>query len=246
MQFCPVTFLSSSLNWLATVLNILRHLTSRQSAVCNCVEFNGLFIYYVACDCDPTGSESSICEPYGGQCQCKPNVSGRKCDVCSPGAYGFGVQGCQCKLSCYHLLICKMANLHLMLMLNFGVVFSWNWVLSRPVCNCNAQGSRDNLCEVVTGQCLCQSYVDGRACDKCERGMYNFPNCQSCLCNGHAETCEDSTGQCIECQDFTTGHRCDLCIDGNSLSDIPILTIPTTQGYDRAILHWLLFTLTSE
>ena len=46
------------------------------------------------CDCDPTGSESTICDPYGGQCKCKPNVDGRRCDICAPGTYGFSPQGC--------------------------------------------------------------------------------------------------------------------------------------------------------
>lgn len=58
-----------------------------------------LFSYVVVCECDPTGSDSTICDPYGGQCKCKPNVSGRKCDFCSPGAYGFGPTGCQRELS---------------------------------------------------------------------------------------------------------------------------------------------------
>lgn len=30
------------------------------------------------CACDPTGSFSGICEPKGGQCDCKPNVVGRR------------------------------------------------------------------------------------------------------------------------------------------------------------------------
>lgn len=30
------------------------------------------------CDCDVTGSVSSICAPKGGQCECKPNVVGRR------------------------------------------------------------------------------------------------------------------------------------------------------------------------
>lgn len=30
------------------------------------------------CECDPTGSISGICKAGGGQCDCKPNVMGRK------------------------------------------------------------------------------------------------------------------------------------------------------------------------
>lgn len=54
-------------------------------------------MYISDCDCDGTGSESIICDPYGGQCICKANVVGRKCDICSPGTYGFGVNGCLSK-----------------------------------------------------------------------------------------------------------------------------------------------------
>ncbi|RCN24550.1 laminin EGF-like protein, partial [Ancylostoma caninum] len=31
-----------------------------------------------SCDCDPTGSVSGICSVKGGQCECKPNVIGRR------------------------------------------------------------------------------------------------------------------------------------------------------------------------
>ena len=46
------------------------------------------------CDCDNTGSVSGICNQRGGQCDCKPNVVGRKCDRCAVGTFGFGPQGC--------------------------------------------------------------------------------------------------------------------------------------------------------
>jgi laminin beta 1 len=51
------------------------------------------------CGCDPTGSKSAICDPLGGQCSCKLNVVGRRCERCAPGTYGFGPQGCQRKCS---------------------------------------------------------------------------------------------------------------------------------------------------
>ena len=52
----------------------------------------------VACECDPQGSLSSVCDPNGGQCQCRPNVVGRRCDRCAPGTFGFGPSGCKRKL----------------------------------------------------------------------------------------------------------------------------------------------------
>uniref|UniRef100_A0A671QX33 Laminin subunit beta-1-like n=1 Tax=Sinocyclocheilus anshuiensis TaxID=1608454 RepID=A0A671QX33_9TELE len=45
---------------------------------------------HCTCQCDPQGSLSAECDKVGGQCHCKPNVIGRKCDQCAPGTYGFG------------------------------------------------------------------------------------------------------------------------------------------------------------
>lgn len=51
--------------------------------------------YAIPCDCNPTGSVSNICDPYGGSCKCKQNVVGKKCDKCAPTTYEFGPNGCQ-------------------------------------------------------------------------------------------------------------------------------------------------------
>ncbi|XP_046857306.1 laminin subunit alpha-3-like isoform X2 [Xenia sp. Carnegie-2017] len=42
-----------------------------------------------ACDCNGRGSMSSSCEQFGGQCTCKANIVGRKCDKCRGGYTGF-------------------------------------------------------------------------------------------------------------------------------------------------------------
>jgi hypothetical protein len=54
-----------------------------------------LIFDFPACECDSTGSYSSLCNPTGGYCSCKPNVVGRKCNMCAPGTYGFGPEGCK-------------------------------------------------------------------------------------------------------------------------------------------------------
>lgn len=56
---------------------------------------NCLHLHYPpACQCNPQGSQSGECDKVGGQCLCKPNVMGRRCDQCAPGTYGFGGNGC--------------------------------------------------------------------------------------------------------------------------------------------------------
>ncbi|PIO66984.1 laminin EGF-like protein [Teladorsagia circumcincta] len=42
-----------------------------------------------SCDCNPKGSESFCCDEYGGQCKCKANIIGRRCDRCAPGYYNY-------------------------------------------------------------------------------------------------------------------------------------------------------------
>ena len=64
--------------------------------------FEGAFAK--ACECDDTGSTSRLCDKYCGQCPCKKNVAGRKCNRCAPGFFGFGADGCQGKHE-LHLLI---------------------------------------------------------------------------------------------------------------------------------------------
>ena len=49
------------------------------------------------CACNPTGSHSTICDKYCGQCPCQPNVAGRKCNRCAVGFYGFNADGCEGK-----------------------------------------------------------------------------------------------------------------------------------------------------
>lgn len=153
----------------STVIDICKRLFFSISSV--------LHLQAVNCDCDPTGSESSECDVYGGHCICKENVIGRRCEQCAPGTYNFGPTGCS-------------------------------------PCNCDAAGSRDNFCEPDYGRCLCIPNVEGRACDRCEEGYWGFPRCRKCECNNMADTCDNLSGHCIGCRDFTSGPYCDRCTTG--------------------------------
>uniref|UniRef100_A0A8C6S5C5 Laminin subunit beta 4 n=1 Tax=Neogobius melanostomus TaxID=47308 RepID=A0A8C6S5C5_9GOBI len=57
----------------------------------------------IPCDCSPLGSESGgLCDVVTGQCLCKANAEGQRCDRCKPGHFGLrqedplGCQPCGC------------------------------------------------------------------------------------------------------------------------------------------------------
>ncbi|KAL3094721.1 hypothetical protein niasHS_006016 [Heterodera schachtii] len=143
-----------------------------------CVVAGEIFQKAHECECDLTGSVSGICEPKGGQCECKPNVVGRRCDRCAVGTYGFGPSGCSS-------------------------------------CDCDSVGSLSNACDKQSGQCECRERgITGRQCNQCQPGFWNFPECRTCQCNGHASICDQRTGACIDCRNLTDGTHCERCVDG--------------------------------
>lgn len=64
------------------------------------------------------------------------------------------------------------------LILNSELYVNINLGVSLLACQCSAEGSRFSVCDSVSGQCVCLPNVEGRRCDSCSSGSYNFPLCQ--------------------------------------------------------------------
>ena len=102
-----------------------------------------------ACECNEEGSTDISCNE-DGKCSCKPNINGEKCDACKDGHSDF--PNCQeCSEEFFGSPNCQ-------------------------ACDCNPEGSTDNSCDSVSGQCNCKPRIVGRACDESEPGFYDFPD----------------------------------------------------------------------
>ncbi|KRX40478.1 Laminin subunit beta-1 [Trichinella murrelli] len=189
----------------------------------------------VACDCNPTGSVSGMCDQLGGQCQCKQNVLGRRCDVCAAGTFGFGPQGCRsCDCNSIGALDnfcdsnsgqCKCREAVHGRQCDQCQPGYWGFPDCRP-CQCNGHA---NVCDQRTGACVdCRDLTAGHHCEQCQLGYYGDPRlgvsipCRPCPCPGgpgsgfqHADSCYlDAVSESVvcNCRHGYEGERCDRCI----------------------------------
>lgn len=195
------------------------------------------------CECDPTGSLNSECEPAGGQCLCKPNVVGRKCDRCAPGTYNFGPAGCSA-CNCHEYgsrdNLCDAQTGQCLCIYNVGSrdcsqceAGYWGFPQCRA-CDCNGNAE---TCDDLTGRCIaCLNNTAGDHCESCDAGYYGDPRsyvrkpCRPCMCPGgptsltqHADSCSEDPRQEViicNCLPGYQGPNCDTCAEnyfGNPL-----------------------------
>eukprot|EP00066_Takifugu_rubripes_P001619 XP_003962939.2 PREDICTED: laminin subunit beta-2 [Takifugu rubripes] len=186
------------------------------------------------CNCDPQGSSSSVCDVRGGQCHCRPNVIGRRCDQCAWGTYGFGPSGCTacgCSLEGSVTRLCDRYTGQCQCHPGaFGRYCDackaghWGFPTCRP-CQCN--GHTDE-CDQRTGACIrCRDNTGGDKCERCADGYYGNPAsglCHPCPCpdgpnsgRHFAATCyQDIQSRQIicNCNQGYIGARCGGCAPG--------------------------------
>ena len=172
-----------------------------------------------------------------GQCQCKENVIGIKCDTCKEGFFSLsasnpqGCSSCNCNtdgtveanIACHTTTgqcSCK-ANV---MGLKCDQCVSGTTRLSAlnedgcSLCDCNTDGSISSVCDPVTGTCECKPGVGGIRCDECMDGYFGFSDegCQPCVCDpsgSNSTVCDKDTGACT-CKPNIEGHVCDSCSGG--------------------------------
>uniref|UniRef100_A0A8C6VI31 Laminin subunit alpha 2 n=1 Tax=Naja naja TaxID=35670 RepID=A0A8C6VI31_NAJNA len=88
--------------------------------------------------------------------------------------------------------------------------------------------SLESANDLLTGQkdasaveiCQCSTGYLGSSCESCWPGHRRVNGtivggiCRPCTCFGHAESCDDITGECLNCKHNTGGRYCDRCLPG--------------------------------
>ncbi|KAG1696659.1 Laminin subunit alpha [Nymphon striatum] len=185
------------------------------------------------CNCDFTGSIGVSCDDKG-TCTCKRNFDDTNCNVCKEGFYNYPLcEECNCNPSgvlatfggCGSLtdgLLCECKERVTGRICNTCKPLYWNLRANNPLgcedCDCHKQGTIGglNICDGITGQCMCKPNVQSRRCDTCLDGTYrleedNLFGCIKCGCNVGGSVhmnCDKTTGQCV-CRPRVTGRTCD-------------------------------------
>ena len=125
----------------------------------------------IVCDCDFCGTKE--CDHQTGQCLCRENIVGEKCDRCADNHYGFSTCNVPIRLvdfSSYFFTIQLLMRLYFQ---------------GCTACNC-ANASLSSQCDDLTGSCRCKDGVVGQICDRCAAGYWKYSD-SGCTCKQHLD-----------------------------------------------------------
>uniref|UniRef100_A0A8C6IUD9 Laminin subunit alpha-2 n=1 Tax=Melopsittacus undulatus TaxID=13146 RepID=A0A8C6IUD9_MELUD len=176
------------------------------------------------CHCHINGSFSEICDSRTGQCKCKANVIGRRCDVCKPETFGLQSSGgcvpCNCNSFGSKSFDCD----------GDGQCYCQPGVTGKKCdrcahgfynfeeggctpCDCSRFG---NNCDPISGRCICPPNTVGEMCDKCAPNHWGHnivSGCKPCDCSlvgALSSQCDLNTGCCF-CRPEFSGDKCTEC-----------------------------------
>uniref|UniRef100_A0A8C0AD84 Laminin subunit alpha-2 n=1 Tax=Bos mutus grunniens TaxID=30521 RepID=A0A8C0AD84_BOSMU len=180
------------------------------------------------CHCNANGSFSEVCHAQTGQCECKPNVQGRRCDECKPETFGLqsarGCIPCNCNSFGSKSFDCEES----------GQCWCQPGVTGKKcdrcahgyfnfqeggctACDCSHLG---NNCDPKTGRCICPPNTIGEKCSKCAPRTWGHSittGCKACNCSSVGSLdfqCDLNTGQC-KCHPKFSGAKCTECTRGH-------------------------------
>ncbi|CAH2303158.1 laminin subunit alpha-5 isoform X1 [Pelobates cultripes] len=173
------------------------------------------------CNCHEAGAVGASCEPYGGQCTCRPHVIGRDCSHCAVGYWAFpNCRPCECgSRLCDEVTgqcICPPRTVKPECTVCQPQTFGCHALIGCENCDCSRTGLQNMTelgCDIHTGQCTCKPNIMGRRCDKCAPGYFGYPNCRPCECNRagtEPSICDPVSGQC-HCKENVEGLSCERC-----------------------------------
>ncbi|KAM6459617.1 usherin [Liasis olivaceus] len=220
--------------------NCKRHVTGRQCNQCregfyNLQEFNPYGCSPCGCNASGTVDGDTTCHQISGQCKCKENVIGLRCDQCKFG-YKFiqdikqdGCEPCLCNIHgsvndfcnpSTGQCTCKkgVKGFHCDTCIDG---FYWMNAFGCKPCSCQTAGSVfGTVCDPRTGKCICKPNFGGRQCDDCLNGYYKEWQkdalfCAPCNCDKSGSVngslvCDKLTGQCL-CKSGVTALQCNQC-----------------------------------
>ena len=196
----------------------------------------------ISCNCDTTGtlSASKLCDKSAsGQCTCRSNTSGRRCDKCNNGYHSFPeCKPCDCPGKKSANVFANSCEIDPKTQKTLSCSCSTGYAgesceecapgyhgnptepdgKCKPCqCNENIKMSDPKACDQRSGKCLkCENNTTGDSCEICAAWYYGKATgpdrkCNSCTCDkcGTAE-CERGTGEC-KCKPNVVGERCDKC-----------------------------------
>ncbi|XP_032464122.1 laminin subunit beta-3 isoform X2 [Phocoena sinus] len=216
----------------------------------------------IPCECDPDGAvPGAPCDPVTGQCVCKEQVQGERCDLCKPGFTGLtyanpqGCHRCDCSvLGARRDMPCDEESGRCLCLPHVvgpkcDQCARYHWKLASgrgcEPCACDPHNSLSPQCNQFTGQCPCQEGFGGLTCNaaairQCPDKTYGDAamGCRACDCDFRGTEgpgCDKASGRCL-CRPGSTGPRCDQCQRGYcDRYPVCVACHPCFQTYDTGL-----------